>query len=138
VNVGFEWLDARDCTSALDPRGPCPPPETAARAATADVHGKGYSIWAIPKSPNGWEGLLRYDHHTPNASSAFAPGTTAPNPLTPLDEQRQDRVIVGVAYWFPHQGSVSSALLFDYDGQRFSNITTAPTRSVAVHALINF
>jgi hypothetical protein len=138
VNAGFEWLDAKDCTTALDPRGPCPPPETAARLATADVHGKGYSIWATPKSPTGWEGLLRYDHQTPNASSAFAPSTTAPNAMTPFDQQQMNRIVAGVAYWFPHQGNVSSALLLDYDGQRFTNITTAPTRSIAVHALINF
>ena len=63
---------------------------------------------------------------------------TAPTPTTAFESQRQNRVIVGAAYWFPHQGSVSSALLVDYDGQHFDNITTAPVRSVAVHALVSF
>jgi len=45
---------------------------------------------------------------------------------------------VGIAYWFPHQGAVTSALLVDYDGQSFKNLTAAPTKNIAVHALINF
>jgi hypothetical protein len=36
---------------------------------------------------------------------------------TTLDSQQQNRLIVGVAYWFPRLGNVSSALLVDYDGQ---------------------
>ena len=47
-------------------------------------------------------------------------------------------MIGGIAYWFPHQGSVSTAILVDYDGQKFTDITTAPVHTVAVHALINF
>ena len=57
---------------------------------------------------------------------------------TVLDDQKQNRRIFGVAYWFPHQGNVSSAILFDYDGQRFDNITTTPTRAVAIHGLVSF
>ena len=55
-----------------------------------------------------------------------------------LNDQHQNRTIVGVAYWFPHQGNVSTAILLDYDGQSFDNITTAPTRAVILHGLINF
>ena len=65
---------------------------------------------------------VRYDH------TSYAGGF----------DGKENRVIVGAAYWFPHQGSVSSALLVDYDGQHFDNITTAPVRSVAVHALVSF
>jgi hypothetical protein len=43
-----------------------------------------------------------------------------------------------VAYWFPHQGNVSTAILFDYDGQKFDNITTSPVRSVSLHGLLTF
>jgi hypothetical protein len=49
------------------------------------------------------------------------------------------RTIVGVAYWFPHQGSVASALLLDYDSQKFDNF--APhyqSDKGAVHGLISF
>ena len=128
VNLGFESLRARDQTSGLP--------------NALDKAGRGYSIWMTPRAPmeNGssWEGLLRYDHQTPDDRSVFAPASTAPTTATAFDAQKQNRLIVGVAYWFPHQGGVTSALLFDYDGQRFDNITTAPVKSVAVHALINF
>jgi len=122
--AGFEWLDTKDQTSA--------------RPGTADVEGKGYSIWFTPRATVGWEALIRYDHLTPNTSSAFAPASTAGNTTTTFDSQKQNRLIAGVAYWFPHQGSVSSALLVDYDAQRFENITTAPVRAFAVHCLVNF
>jgi len=108
-NAGFEYLDTKDQTSLSKP----------------DVEGKGYSIWATPKSPIGWEALLRYDYIKPN--SAF-------------DSQVRKRTIVGVAYWFPHQGNVSSALMLDYDGQTFDNFAPAlpSQKKIAVHALINF
>jgi hypothetical protein len=110
VNAGFEYLDTSDQTSAL--RAP-------------EIEGKGYSIWATPKSPHGLEGLLRYDHLKPNAT---------------FDAQVRNRTIVGIAYWFPHEGSVSSAMMLDYDGQTFDNFTPAlPKQSkVAIHGLISF
>ena len=83
---------------------------------------------------------MRYDHWTPNtAAGVFAPASTSPIPgTTVFNDQKQNRTIVGAAYWFPHQGNVSSAILFDYDGQRFDNITTKPTKGVAIHGLLNF
>ena len=109
LNAGLEYLDTKDQTSITRP----------------DVEGKGYSIWATPKSPIGWEALLRYDHLKPD---------------TGLDSQVRTRTILGVAYWFPHQGSVSSALLLDYDGQTFDNFVPAlpKQQKIAVHALISF
>jgi hypothetical protein len=93
--------------------------------ARAEVVGHGYSVWATPRAANGWEALLRYDHMQPDTS---------------LDAQTRTRTIVGAAYWFPHQGSVSSALLLDYDGQTFNSVTpTLPKQQrIAVHALVNF
>lgn len=128
VNAGFDYLTAKDQTLA----------------AAAAVSSHGYSIWATPRMPmaNGssLEGLLRYDRWTPNMSTtALAPASTSPNPgITVANDQRQNRTIVGLAYWFPHQGSVSTAILVDYDAQAFDNITTTPTRMVAVHGLVNF
>ena len=58
--------------------------------------------------------------------------------MTVLNDQHQNRTIVGVAYWFPHQGNVSTAILVDYDGQSFDNITTAPVHAITLHGLINF
>ena len=109
LNAAFELLDTADQTSITKP----------------EVDGRGYSIWATPKSSNGLEGLIRYDHMKPN---------------TLVGAQVKNRTIVGVAYWFPHQGNVSSALLLDYDGQTFDNFTPAQPRQskLAVHGLISF
>jgi hypothetical protein len=110
VNAGFDYLSAKDKTLAT----------------ALDVSSNGYSLWATPRLPleNGasWEALVRYDRFAPNTST----------------DQSQKRTIVGVSYWFPHQGNVSTAILFDYDGQSFENATAAPTKSVAIHGLINF
>ena len=89
------------------------------------VEARGWSLWATPKTTIGWELLLRYDHLMPD---------------TRFENQVRNRTIAGVAYWFPHQGNVSSALLFDYDGQTFDHFVPAQPKNskVAVHALINF
>jgi len=109
LNAGFEYLKTADQVSI--------------NRSKAD--GEGYSIWATPKTPAGWEALLRYDYLKPN---------------TTFGNQRRKRTIAGVAYWFPHQGNVSSALLFDYDGQTFDNLAPAISKQqrLAVHGLISF
>jgi hypothetical protein len=127
LNAGFDYLSAKDQTLAT----------------VTDASSNGYSIWATPRAPradgSSWEALLRYDHFTPNTATTLAPASTSPVPgVTMLNDQRQKRTIAGIAYWFPHQGNVSTAILVDYDGQHFDNITTAPVRSVSVHGLINF
>ena len=121
--AAFEYLMAHDQTSKTLP----------------SVTGRGYSIWATPRTGNGWEALLRYDHLIPNTSSAFVTGSTAPDATTTFESQRQNRYILGLAYWFPHEGSVSSAILLDWDAQVFRNIAnTQPVRTLGVHALINY
>jgi hypothetical protein len=128
VNAGFDYLSANDQISA----------------SAAKVASSGYSIWATPRRPfesgASIEVLLRYDRWTPNTSeTALAPPSTSPLPgTTAFNDQKQKRTIVGLAYWFPHQGNVSTAILVDYDGQSFENITTKPTKMVTVHGLINF
>jgi hypothetical protein len=108
-NGGFDAIDAKDQISITK----------------ADVEAKGWSFWATPKSPTGWELLLRYDHMVPDQRAT---------------DQTRQRTIIGVAYWFPHQGNVSSSLLLDYDGQTFSNfVPVQPSqKKIALHALINF
>ncbi len=92
-------------------------------ATRSRVSGHGFSMWATPRARNGWEALLRFDHMTPDTSSSAT----------------RSRTIVGAAYWFPHQGSVSSALLLDYDGQTFASTPATPAqRRIALHALVNF
>jgi hypothetical protein len=56
-----------------------------------------------------------------------------------VDSER-NRAIFGVAYWFPRQGAVSSALLFDYeqvDNDAYTPVR-ADERRWAIHALISF
>jgi hypothetical protein len=114
LNTGFDYLNATDQQNA----------------AAAEIKSNGYSFWATPKYPrpdgSSIEALIRYDHWTPNTSAL-------------LDSQKQNRTIFGGAYWFPHQGNVSAAILFDYDAQSFDNITTpAPVKVFGIHGLLNF
>jgi hypothetical protein len=127
VNAEFDYLTAKD---QLLP-------------TAASVPSNGYAFWVTPRyqfeDQSSWELLLRFDHWTPNTTNAFAPFATSPVPGTTLfQDQHQNRTIVGVAYWFPHQGNVSAAIMVDYDGQSFDNITTPETKSVSVHGLLNF
>jgi hypothetical protein len=127
LNAGFDYLDADD----------------QALPTTLNIPANGYSVWFTPRYPmeNGssWEALIRYDHWTPNTTDGLAPPATAPFPgSTLLSDQHQNRTIFGIAYWFPHQGNVSAAILIDYDAQSFDNITAPETKAVSVHGLLNF
>ena len=91
----------------------------------AAVDGKGWSVWVTPRSTKGWEGLLRFDHFD----------------VSKTDSQQRERQIYGVAYWFPHQGNVSTALLVDVDNAKFKNFpsTVPPTqRRIGLHGLVSF
>jgi hypothetical protein len=95
------------------------------RSATGvPVDGKGWSAWVTPKTTKGFEGLLRFDHLEPDDS---------------LDARR-NRTIAGVAYWLPHQGTVASAFLLDYEQVENKNFDPGLPRQqrVALHALVNF
>ena len=114
LNGSFEYLMAKDTR---------PVTTTPRRTETADAHG--WSAWVTPKTTKGWEGLLRFDHLEPNT---HAPG-------------KRDRTIGGVAYWFPHQGNVATALLLDIDNTKSKDLvpTNPPIqRRIALHMLLNF
>jgi hypothetical protein len=112
LNAGFDYLDATDDTSI----------------AVAKSNARGYSFWATPRSTTGIEGLFRFDHITPNRGAAA--------------ELHRDRTIAGGAYWFPHQGAVSAAVLLDVEQVKASTTTGTPSvptqKRIAVHGLINF
>ena len=92
-------------------------------AQSPTLDGSGYSLWATPRVRR-WEALLRYDRFKPDSSHHV---------------QRRERKIVGVAYWFPHQGNVATALLLDYDNATFPNIPMQPRQTrIALHGLLNF
>ena len=90
----------------------------------AAVDGKGWSFWATPKTTKGLEALLRYDHLEPND----------------VNNSRRNRTIVGVAYWLPHQGTVSSAFMLDYEQVENKGFDPSRPREerIAVHSLVNF
>jgi hypothetical protein len=113
VHAGFNYLVTTD----------------AARSMAAELDGKGYSIWATPKTSkgHGWEGLLRFDRLTQEQPGGSGDG-------------ERNRTIAGVAYWFPRQGAVSAALLFDFE--QVDNSGYVPVRlderRWAIHSLISF
>ncbi len=108
VNAGFEHLNSTD-----QPTG-----------ASGLIRAEGYSIWATPRSPKGWEGLLRYDHLKPN--------TDNPDIKT--------RKIAGVAYWFKsQQAPATAALLVDYENVTYdSGLAKPDEKRYALHALFNY
>ncbi|HVQ29235.1 MAG TPA: hypothetical protein VMV21_06650, partial [Vicinamibacteria bacterium] len=50
INLGFDYLDAKDQAGAAGP----------------EVHGQGWSIWATPRTRFGLEGLFRHDSLKPD------------------------------------------------------------------------
>jgi len=111
VNAGANYLAAEDQT----------------RIVNTKLETDGFSIWATPKTAKGWEALLRYDHLKQGQATSPTRGA-------------RNRTIAGIAYWFPRQGSVSAAVLFDYE--QVNNSNYAPVRDDerrwTLHTLINF
>lgn len=115
LNAGFEFLDAQDQASRF----------------RSEIGSRGWSVWATPfvkERGNGLEGLIRIDRFMPNKT---------------LSAQEKQRVIAGVAYWFPHPGvPATAALLFDVEQVTFSGFPSTPANArqqrIAVHGLINF
>ncbi len=93
-------------------------------ASRDETKARGWSVWATPRTGRGWEGLLRYDALTPNTAGPA----------------RKHRTIAGLAYWFPHQGTVSTALMLDLDATTFEHYAPAEAtdKRLAVHALVSF
>lgn len=87
------------------------------------VHAVGWSAWATPRTSFGLEGLLRYDAVKPNKS---------------VDAWKK-RAIAGVAYWFPVQKGVATALLADYEQVKYDSPLGKPKEQRwALHTLFNF
>jgi hypothetical protein len=124
LNAGFDYLNTQDQTSA--------------KPGSKDLHGRGWSVFATPKFPkadgSAWEIFLRYDYMKPNKDVAVVGGTSAPG----LGINK--RTIGGLAYWFPKQGSVSAALLLDFEGIKYSEFVPAKPQQqrVYLHSLITF
>lgn len=127
VHAGFDYIATTDKVSSAQTNGVDLYPT---------LDGRGWSVWATPKKvfPDGSsiEGLLRYDHMKPGGT-ASATAVTSPDGLN-------ERMIAGVAYWFPKQGGVAAALMLDVDTATYSNWSPEkPTeRRVFLHGLIAF
>jgi len=108
VNAGVEHLDTDDQTTAV----------------ATEVKGTGYSVWATPRFPKGWEGLLRLDHLKPDKDVDAA----------------KDRKILGVAYWFKVlQTPATAAILLDYESVEYDAALAKPDETrYALHTLFNF
>ena len=112
VNAAFEYL-IRRIRHGRERSRPVP-----------KVESNGYSIWITPRASNGWRGC-----------SATITSRTSPTWVA-----KRERVIVGVAYWFPHQGIVSTALLLDIENVNNHDFTPSrpDERRYALHALVSF
>jgi hypothetical protein len=91
-------------------------------AAAPEVHGEGYSVWVTPRSTIGLEGLLRYDSLKRN---------------TDVDE-RTERRVAGIAYWFPVQKPAAVSLMLDYEFVTFDDPARPSEMRYALHSLFNF
>jgi hypothetical protein len=124
VIFGVEYLDSHDATSD--------------KPKSVNKHGEGYSVFLNPKytMANGGsiEALIRYDHMEPNHDLAVVGGATTPGFGT------DERTIGGISYWFPHKGTVTTAVMFDVDNVTFPGYVTAqPTQQkFFVHTLVSF
>jgi hypothetical protein len=127
INFGIDYLATTDKVSSAKTNG---------TDLFPTLEGKGWSFWATPKKifPNNAsiEALVRYDHMKPGGTASVT-AVTSPDGLS-------ERWIGGVAYWFPKQGSVTAALLFDVETMAFSSWTPSkPTQQrIYLHSLISF
>lgn len=128
LNIGYDYISTKDKTTAVP---------TTSGLPVATLEGNGWSVWLTPKkvfTANGSsiEALIRYDHTKPGGAVSGA-NVTSPDGLN-------ERTIIGGAYWFPKQGSVSAAILFDVQYEKFKDWTPAKTDNTKffVHSLISF
>jgi hypothetical protein len=87
--------------------------------AAKETRTHGSSIWVTPKFGHGWEALLRHDALRSNTAG------------------KKTRDIEGVAYWFPLQSGVTSALMFDRDATR-GPASGAHGTNYVVNLLVSF
>jgi hypothetical protein len=110
-NAGLDVLGTRDQPTLASPL----------------MHGGGYSIFVTPffkTKGAGPEALFRLDRF--QLDQPTGPSRT--------------RVVAGIAYWFPHTGPGTAALMLDYEGFSTANvIPEIPTdRRLFVHGLVSF
>jgi hypothetical protein len=117
-NAGLDYLDGKDQTPS---------------AISTEIESKGWSLWVTPfakEKGNGVEGLFRIDRFKPDVTTASK------------NTQERQRLIAGVAYWFPHPGgAATAAVLLDFEQVKFANFPAAANpqqQRIAVHGLVSF
>lgn len=110
VHAGFEYLAARDQNAS---------------ATRTPVEARGWSAWMTPKLGRGWEALLRIDSLEPDRAT---------------EDRKKNRTIAGLAYWFPLEGNLETALLLATESVRYTRFLPARPneRRFTLHALVNF
>jgi hypothetical protein len=89
-----------------------------------ETNGRGWSAWATPRTPIGVGGLLRYDRGKPDQDARAT----------------RTRAIAGIAYWFPLQKGIATAVMIDWENDRYSGFSPSkPTEERwALHTLVSF
>jgi hypothetical protein len=107
ANAAFEYVRATDRKTA----------------ASEEVDSSGYSLWVVPRTAFGLEGLLRLDRFRPDDDA----------------DGVKSRTILGVAYWFKLPKGVSAALMLDHDAVDYDEELGKPDeRRIALHSLLQF
>lgn len=95
--------------------------------SSTEVTGRGYSMFVTPffkEKGVGLEGLVRFDSFDPDTSIAG----------------KRNRLITGVAYWFPRERSANAAILAHMEQVRMSGLlpTRTTERRYTLNMLITF
>jgi hypothetical protein len=107
LNLGFDWLSTKDQSSVTK----------------AEVKAEGWTLWATPRTPSGFEALLRYDHFKPVKSV----------------DAVKTRFLGGLAYWLKVKSPLAAAVLVDYEKVDYDAVLNkANEKRFEVKTLFNF
>src|SRR5260221_116508 len=113
LNLGIDYLNAKDRSSPTK----------------AEVKASGWTIWAQPRSPSGFEGLFRYAHLKPNTAAI----TSA------LSDSVKSRFLGGLSYWLKVKAPLAAAVLVDYEEVKYDQPLAKPTeKRFEIKTLFNF
>lgn len=98
--------------------------DRATRTTPAATKGSGFSAWASPRISSLWSVVGRYDQLEPSAAT----------------DAKKTRTLVGVAYWPPLRGSVSTAWMLDLEKVNYDAFTPTKPREtrLALHGMVTF
>lgn len=109
VNLGFEYLSAKDQASGTNP---------------APVSGDGWSLWVTPRTTVGLEGLFRYDSLKPNKD---------------VDAKKNRTIVGVAYWFKMPKPSLATALMVDYEEDTYDTALNKPnTKNYELKALFNF